>query len=76
MKCTIFLRPVLQTAFTLPQRVIEKIHATRLAIDMPELQTRFTDRRGIHDWQKARRIGYARPIEKRLVVLKQVVRYM
>jgi len=46
-----------------------KIHAARLAIDVPELETGFANRRVVDDRKESRRIGHDRPIEERLVVI-------
>jgi len=47
-------RPVFQNIFNLAAPRNRQVHATRLPVDMTELQTRFADGRVVHNREKAR----------------------
>ncbi len=68
----VFLRPVFQNLLYLAAPRYRQIHATRLAVDMAELQACFADGRVVHNREKARRVRHDGSVEERLVVVEQI----
>src|ERR1700723_3258372 len=68
----VLFRPVLQYLLHGAATSDGQIHAASLAVDVSELQARFSDSRVVYDWQKACWIGHNGPIEQGLVVVEQV----
>ena len=72
MNRTSFCGQFFRISFHLAAPRNRQIHATGLAVDMAELQTRLADGRIVHNREKARRVRHYRSIEERFVMVEQI----
>ena len=68
----IFLWPISQDLLHFAAACDREIHATRLTVNMAELEADFPNGRVVNDGQKASWVGHDRPIEERFIVVEQV----
>jgi hypothetical protein len=68
----VFLRPVFQNIPDPAPPRDREIHATRLPVDVAELEARLADGRVVDNREKPRRVRHDGSIEKRFVVVEQL----
>jgi hypothetical protein len=68
----IFNRPVTQHLLDVPLAADRQVHSARPPKDVVELQAGLRNRRVVHDFEEACRVGHQGAIEERLVRVEQI----